>query len=684
MSDEHGSFSEIRQSVDGHSMKGLLRYCIPYWRRLTVGTVAAFVVRLSRLIPPLLVGVAIDRVIRNGTGEGGLLVSAGLLPTGQISGEAARIAFLEQLVIIAGAAYVVRSLARFASRYLFMSTAQKVQRDLRNDTYDHIQRLSLGFFASHQTGAMMSVLNQDVNRLEQFLNTEIRQAIRVVATVGGIAAIMFWYSPKVAVIALAPVPIIGLASGKFLTWIEPKYRGIRETVSRLNSRLENNLGGARVIKTFNRYDFEFDRVADQSETYHDEKVGAIKIRRAFFSTLRIVTGLVFVAMLWVVGSDIITGSSSALEAGVVATFFMLLRRLYAPMRRVGKTANKYQLAKSSSERVFGILGHEPEVTTPEDPYIPDSVAGHVEFDDVTFSYESDETILDGVDLDVTAGETIGLAGTTGAGKSTLLKLVPRFYDVDENLRFSSANQTQSDDVDESQWLSSANQNAKRSGDVDENRRFSSANQTQSGDVNSGAVRIDGVDVREWDLPALREHVGIVEQNPYMFSGTAEENIAYGDLSVLSVEDDGVSDRVVEAAKAAEAHQFITDLPDGYETEIGERGVKLSGGQRQRLAIARALLNDPEIVILDEATSDVDTETEEKIQQSLDRLTEDRTAFVIAHRLSTIKDADRIVVMEAGQVAETGSHDELLGQDGDYANLWGMQAGDEAEAAVADD
>jgi ATP-binding cassette subfamily B protein len=647
MSDEHGSFAEIRQSVDGHSMKGLLRYCVPYWRRLTVGTIAAFVVRLSRLIPPLLVGVAINRVIvSSGTGEGGLLVAAGLIPQGQITGQAARLAFLERLVIIAGAAYVVRSLARFASRYLFMSTAQKVQRDLRNDTYDHIQRLSLGFFATHQTGAMMSVLNQDVNRLEQFLNTEIRQAIRVVATVGGIAAIMFWYSPKVAVIALAPVPIIGLASGKFLTWIEPKYRGIRETVSRLNSRLENNLGGARVIKTFNRYEFELDRVADQSETYHDEKVGAIKIRRAFFSTLRVVTGLVFVAMLWVVGSDIITGAPGALEVGIVATFFMLLRRLYAPMRRVGKTANKYQLAKSSSERVFGILGHEPAVTTPEDAYVPESVEGHVEFDDVTFGYNEDETILNGIDLDVEAGQTVGLAGTTGAGKSTLLKLLPRFYDVDESRSDSSANQTQSDDVD------------------------------------SGAVRVDGVDVREWDLPALREHVGIVEQNPYMFSGTAEENIAYGDLSVLSDDNEEVSETVVEAAKAAEAHEFITDLPEGYGTEIGERGVKLSGGQRQRLAIARALLNDPEIVILDEATSDVDTETEERIQQSLDRLTEDRTAFVIAHRLSTIQDADRIVVMEDGQVAESGSHDELLRRDGDYAKLWEMQAGSEPSGTVA--
>ena len=501
MSDEHGSFSEIRQSVDGHSMKGLLRYCVPYWPRLTVGLVAAFITRFSRLVPPIVVAAAIDRVILGGGGQSGLLTQAGVLPPGEISGAAARTTFLEQLVIIAVLAYVIRSITRFISRYLFMSTAQKVQRDLRNDTYDHIQRLSLGFFASHQTGAMMSVLNQDVNRLEQFLNTEIRQAIRVVATVGGIAALMYYYSPRLALIALAPVPIIGLASGKFLTWIEPKYRGIRETVSRLNSRLENNLGGARVIKTFNRYDFELDRVADQSETYHDEKVGAIKMRRAFFSSLRVVTGIVFVALLWVAGTDIIrygAGNNVALTAGTLSLFFMLLRRLYAPMRRVGKTANKYQLAKSSSERVFGILGHEPQVTTPDDAYVPESVEGHVEFDDVTFSYEENETILNGIDLDVEAGQTVGLAGTTGAGKSTLLKLLPRFYDTD-----------------------------------------------------SGAVRVDDVDVREWDLPALREHVGIVEQNPYMFSGTAEENIAYGDLSVLSDEDEAVSEAVVDAAKAAE-------------------------------------------------------------------------------------------------------------------------------------
>jgi ATP-binding cassette subfamily B protein len=297
------------------------------------------------------------------------------------------------------------------------------------------------------------------------------------------------------------------------------------------------------------------------------------------------------------------------------------------MRRVGKSANKYQLAKSSAERVFGLLGREPTVTEPDNPHDPDAVSGDVAFENVTFSYGDRDPVIRDISLDVPAGTTVGLAGPTGAGKSTLLKLLPRFHDVDE-----------------------------------------------------GNVRVDGVDVREYSLRALRDEIAIVEQNPYLFSGTVAENIAYGDQSVLEAEWKGDADaavapreRIVEAAKAAEAHEFIDDLPEGYDTLVGERGVKLSGGQRQRLAIARALLNDPSIIVFDEATSDVDTETEELIQESLDRLIENRTAFVIAHRLSTIQDADRIVVMDDGEIAESGTHDQLLDRGGDYAALWRAQA-----------
>jgi ATP-binding cassette subfamily B protein len=634
MTDDHGGFEGVRENVDGHPIRRLLGYAKPYWRRLVVGVVASFLTRFARLVPPIVVAVAIDRVVLQG-GEPGLLATLGVVPATPIEGQVARLALLERLVAIAAIAYLVRSVTRFASRYLLQATAQKVQRDLRDDTYDHLQHLSMDFFANHQTGGMMSILNADINRLEQFLNTEFRQFIRVVATVGGIAVVLSIYSPKLALVALAPVPIIGVASWQFLSWIEPRYTAIRETVARLNTRLENNLGGAAVIKAFDRYAFERERVGAQSQAYHDEKVAALRLRRGFFAGLRLLTGVVFVVVLYVGGRDSILGAPGALSAGAFALFFLLLRRLYSPMRRVGKSANKYQLAKSSAERVFGLLGREPTVATPEEPHVPETVDGRVTVEDVSFGYGED-LVLDGVSLDVPAGDTVGLAGTTGAGKSTLLKLIPRFHDVDE-----------------------------------------------------GRVAVDGTDVREYDLRALREEIAVVEQNPYLFSGTVAENIAYGDREALRREaDDGepgaARERVVEAARAAEAHAFVRDLPEGYDTQVGERGIKLSGGQRQRLAIARALLNDPAIIVLDEATSDVDTETEDRIQESLDRLVEDRTAFVIAHRLSTVKDADRIVVMEDGGIAEAGTHDELLAAGGDYASLWAAQADEDPTAALADD
>jgi ATP-binding cassette subfamily B protein len=630
MADEHGGFEDIRDNVQGHPMVNLLRYALRYWPRLTVGVISAVVTRFSRLVPALVVAAAIDRVVI-GSADPGLLTDFELLPAGEITADAARLALLEQLVIIAALAYAVRSVARFVSRYLLQSAAQKVQRDLRNDAYDHLQHLSMDFFVNHQTGGMLSILNSDINRLEQFLNTEFRQFIRVVATVSGIAIILWTYSPKLATVALLPVPVIGLASAKFLTWIEPRYKSIRETVARLNARLENNIGGVDIIKSFDRYEFEQERVATRSEEYHDEQVGALRLRRAFFASLRLMTGIVFVVLLYIGGRDIILQNAGALTTGTFALFFLYLRRLYSPMRRVGRSANKYQQAKSSAERVFGLLGQEPTVRDPEEPYEPERVEGAIEFDDATFGYGDRDPVVTDVSLSVEDGETVGLAGETGAGKSTLTRLVPRFYDV-----------------------------------------------------NSGAVRVDGVDVREYARQSLRDDIAIVGQSPYLFSGTVAENIAYGDREVLEAlrSGDDVPVAVLEAGEAAEADPFIQELPEGYRTEIGERGVKLSGGQRQRLAIARAILNDPAIIILDEATSDVDTETEELIQESLSRLIADRTALVIAHRLSTIRQSDRIVVMDDGRIIEEGPHDDLVADDGTYAGLWAAQIKD--ERAIADD
>lgn len=634
----HGGFEDIREEVDGHPMQNLFAYVVSYKKRLVPAIVASFIMRLARLVPALAVAAAIDRALDT-SGNTGLLAQAGLVTSEPIppGATAAQISLLTRLALIAGGAYVIQALAQFTSRYLFQSTAQEIQNDLRSETYDHMQRLSLTFFDDHQTGGMMAILNSDINRLENFFNTEIRQIIRAIVMVGVVGAVMLYYAPQLALLVLALMPLIAVATAKFMVRIEPRYKRIRELVAQLNMRFSNNLGGISVIKAFDRYATERQRVDAQSDSYRDEKVGVIKIRKAFFSGLRLVVGVAFVFVLVLGGLGVILGGvtigpvtfAEGMTLGTFSLFFMFLRRLDGPMQRMGKTANKYQKAKSSAERIFGILGREPAITSPRTSPVSQEVNGHVTVDDVTFSYEgSPEIVLDGVSLDVPAGTTVGFAGSSGSGKSTLLKLIPRFYDVD-----------------------------------------------------AGRVCIDEPDVRAYDLQALRDEIGIVEQDPYMFSGTVRENIAYGDREVFAAvagappgeHPEPAAQQTIEAAQAAGAHEFIQALPDGYETQVGERGVKLSGGQRQRLSIARALLNDPSIIILDEATSDVDTETEEIIQANLERLCADRTAFVIAHRLSTIREADRIIVMEEGEIVETGTHTSLLEGNGLYADLWETQS-----------
>jgi len=638
--DPHGSFDEIRDEMDGHPMWNLLSYARPYWLPLSAGVVATMINRMARLFPALLLAAAIDLAVNPSGTASGVLSALGVVPAEPVplADTAARLDLLYYLGALAVGAYLVQSVSHFCSRYFFQTTAQRIQHDLRLDTYDHMQRLSLDFFNNHQTGGMMSILNSDINRLEDFFNAEIREITRAIMVFGLVGGWMLYTAPRLGALILVPVPIIALVTAKFIIWIEPKYKRIRELVALMNTRLSNNLGGPAIVKSFDRYEVEKGRVAAQSGDYRDEKIDAITVRKAFFASLRLLVGAMFVTTLVLGGRTAIT--AGGLTAGAFVTYFMYLRYLDGPMTRIGKTANNYQKAKSSAERVFGVLGYEADVRTPESGHTPAVVDGGVDFDDVTFSYSEDgEQILEGVDLDVEAGETVGFAGTSGSGKSTLLKLPPRFYDVDD-----------------------------------------------------GEVAIDGTDVREYDLQTLRDRIGVVEQDPYMFSGTIRENIAYGDgdafETVLDHREDtpeaapAVEESIREAAQAAGADRFVQELPDGYDTMVGERGVKLSGGQRQRVSIARTLLNDPDVIVLDEATSDVDTETEELIQENLEVLTADRTAFVIAHRLSTIRDADRIVVMEDGEVIETGTHDQLVDDDGAYAGLWASQTDDSRPAGVA--
>ena len=634
--DNRGGFEDVRDEADGNPMVSLFQYATPYWKAMAVGAVASVAERTLHLFPPLLIAAAIDRVIQ-APGEPGTLASLGLVTVQEIPAEATdqRLALLQRLVILGIVAYSLYAVGHFSSRYFFQTTAQRIQHDLRHETYDHMQRLSMEFYDNHETGGMMAILNDDINRLENFFNTEIRQIIRAVVIFGIVAAYLAIEAPMFLPLILLPMLGVALVTGKFMRWIEPKYKRIRELVGELNTQLANNIGGAEIIKTFGRYPEESHRIDDRSAAYRNEKIVAIRYRKAFFASLQLLIGVMFVTVLYFGGQAVIAGT---MTAGVFVVVFMYLRELDGPMRRIGKTADRYQKTMSSAERVFGILGWQPGIDGPADGYDPDRIDGRVAFDDIRFRYEEAEQVLDGVTAEIEPGETVGFAGTSGSGKSTLVKLIPRLYDVD-----------------------------------------------------NGAVRIDGVDVREWDLVRLRETIGVVEQSPYLFSGTIRENIAYGDRDLFWSVMQGTLDedderRIEEVALAAGAHEFIRSLPNGYETQCGERGVRLSGGQRQRISIARTLLNDPELIILDEATSDVDTETEEAIQGSLDEICADRTAFIIAHRLSTIKDADRIIVMDDGKIIEQGSHDDLVEQGGTYSSLWAAQSEDERDstATAADD
>jgi len=582
-----------------------------------VGLSSSIVARLLDLLPPVLLAVAVDSIFFDERPFSLWLVPDAWLPTTQTE-QLYLAAGLIALSFFGGAAF------HWTRNWGWNSFAQHIQHAVRTDTYDKMQRLNMDFFADKQTGEMMSILSNDVNRLERFLNDGMNSAFRLGVMVIGIAAILLYWNWQLAVITLTVVPLIGYFTYRFVNTIQPKYAEVRSSVGQLNSRLENNLGGIQVIKSSNTEDFESDRVGDVSQDYFDANWDAIGTRIKFFPGLRLLSGIGFILTFFLGGVWVLTyretGSAplfftGSLTPGEFVGFILFTQRFIWPMAQFGQIINMYQRAYASAARIFGLMDEPAQIE--EKPDAEELVVdeGRVVYDDVSFGYDTDETIVEDISFDVAGGETLALVGPTGAGKSTVLKLLLRMYDVDE-----------------------------------------------------GSISIDGTDIRDVTIPSLRRSIGYVSQDTFMFYGTVEENIRYGTFGASQEE-------VVEAAKAAEAHEFIENLPDGYDTEIGERGVKLSGGQRQRLSIARAVLRDPEILVLDEATSDVDTETEMLIQRSLDRLTENRTTFSIAHRLSTIKDAEQIVVLEDGKIAERGTHAELIGNDDLYAHLWGVQAGE---------
>ncbi|SDJ42957.1 ABC transporter ATP-binding protein [Natronorubrum texcoconense] len=630
--DDETPFDVYREDVDRPLSRLFREYAPGRLGWFSVGMLANFVARMASLVPPLLLGVAIDAVFIGESPYALPLVPDAWLPTETMD------QFWFTIAAIA-ISFLVVALFTWIYGVTANLFAHDVMHAVRVDCFQKMQRLDTAFFDEKQTGEVMAVLNNDTQNLEMFLDNALMNSARLLVMVGGITAVLFYLNWQLAFVTLFAVPAMVLFTLWFMRVVEPRYVRQRSAVGRMNTRLENAISGIGLTKTTSSESYETERVRDSSRNLFERTMAVLKLSYLYRPGMELLAGLAFAATFLVGGLWLATDTApgpltGTLSVGDFVVFLMLTQRIVDPLAEVSNIVDQYQNAKASSERVFGLMDIPVHVDDPEDPVDIVPVEGRVTYDDVTFSYDDtaarrnatatetafEETVLENISFEAAPGETVAFVGPTGAGKSTVLKLLLRLYDAQE-----------------------------------------------------GTVRIDGHDVREVALADLRSAVGYVSQDTFLFDGTIADNVRYGHFEA----DD---ETVREAAEAAQAHEFIVDLPEGYDTRVGERGVKLSGGQRQRIALARAVLADPEILILDEATSAVDTKTELQIQRSIDRLTEDRTTLTIAHRLSTVKDADTILVLEDGEIVERGTHEGLLAAQDRYATLWAAQAGDRESAA----
>ncbi|MCX7553702.1 ABC transporter ATP-binding protein [Marinicella sp. S1101] len=562
-------------------------------------SICSVVNKLFDIAPEILIGIAIDVVINQ---EDSFVANLGVVdPKHQLY----LLGFLTFLI------WAGESIFQYLYLRNWRELAQKIQHRFRVDCYAHIQQMDMRFFENQSTGRLTSILNDDVNQLERFLNIGANDILQVVTSVLAVGAVFFLLSPKLALLAFTPIPVIIFGAFYFQRKAEPRYAEVREKAGEIASAINTNIAGVATIKSFTKEQHEKQRISVISDEYVRANEAAIKISSAFTPVIRMAILTGFLATFIVGGLDTLNGD---LAVGAYGVLVFLTQRLLWPFRDLANTMDLYERGMASARRILGLLDEPIHIKNHEDAQ-DIKLQGSISIKDLTFSYDAQSSpALKDINLEIKAGQTHAFVGQTGSGKSTIIKLLMRYYHAQQ-----------------------------------------------------GRIELDSEPISNINISALRSQIGLVSQATFLFNASIFENIKYGNESATD-------EAVFEAAKQAEAHEFINKLDQGYDTTVGEAGVKLSGGQIQRIALARALLKNPQILILDEATSAVDNETEAAIQKSLKIIAEGRTIILIAHRLSTVVQADQIHVLEGGSICESGSHEELLKKHGRYAQLWQIQTG----------